>query len=362
VSHAPRTPGVAHGRTGSAREVATRIARLGGIAATCVALFGDPARGASESEDPAQFVLKIASVEAPGSPLGGQLQVLRQHVETATAGQVHVKLLLSGALGDEGTLVERTRAGSVQAFAGSTAAIAHHAPALDVLSAPYLFASDAQVDRAFDGPVRRALGVALPRAGLRLACWGAGDFRVWYARGKFVMRPSDAANLRAIVPRSEAQRATYGALRLAFDAAAPLAQGSAWASEVPAVDAFDDTLLDGTALALVRGSTHLTLSRHAYAPTAIVYSERWLAGLPEKLRRDLLRVPDALVRDARASLRAMTPALVEHLRRRGVDVREPSRAERSASARATHRVAKALAARAGADGWRVLSAAQQRGP
>lgn len=354
----PRAPGPGVPRPPRSRargRASARVRLFALLALVCTSLVSDPVRGSSDRADPAQVVLKIASVEAPESPLGTQLQALRTHIEAATVGQVRVKLLLSGALGDEATLVERTRAGSVQAFAGSVAAIAHGAPALEVLLAPYLFESDLEVDRAFDGPVRRAVGPALERAGLRFATWGAGDFRVWFTRRGPLGRPRDATALRVTDAASSAERETYRALRMT-EVTAALADTTVPAAAPNSPDVFDDTLLEGAAVTRSRAVRHVTLSRHGFAPTAIVYSERWLEGLPEQVRRELVRLPDALVRDARRNLRQMTPDLLGHLRRRGIEVHEPSRAERAACARATARVARTVAARAGADGWRVLHA------
>lgn len=349
VDPSPRPPW----RAPSVKAGRTLLAAL--LALVCTLLLSDAAHGASESGDPAQVVLKMASVEAIESPLGAQLRALRDHIEATTAGRVRVKLLLGGALGDEATLLERTRAGSVQAFAGSVATLAHAAPALDVMLTPYLFSTDAQADRAFDGPLRRAVAPSLERAGLHFASWGGGDFRVWFHRRGHVGRPADAAGLRVGQAASAAQRETYRALRMT-EVLPTLLDSVNPATPVASADVFDETLLAGAPVARSRAVMHVTLSRHAYAATAIVYSERWLQGLPEQLRRDLVRVPDALVRDARRILREMTPELLKHLRRRGIGANEPSRAERAACARATARVARSIAARGGADGWRVLHA------
>lgn len=339
-------------RDAPAHRTRTVYAATALLGAAC--FLGTPAaRGGDARSKPEQLVMKLGSVAARGSPLGAQLHALAQHVERVTEGRIRVKLLLGGTLGDEATLVTRTHAGTLQAYAGSTAALARIAPEFEVLGSPYLFANDAKADRALDGAARRALAADLPRTGVRFAAWGVGDFRVWFTRSRAIRRPADLAGLRVETGDSAAARATGAVLWPGATRAAPTA--SQQADDAP--DAFEDTLLDGVVRIRERGIRHATLTRHAYAANVIVYSEAWFVGLPEQVQRDLSRIPDALVRDARGVQRALRPRLLELLAERGVEVTEPSRSEQAAFERATRDVARRLALPAGPPGWKLLRAA-----
>lgn len=306
-----------------------------------------------------QVVLKVASIESPLSPLGLELAGFRRHVEETTRGEVRVKLLLRGCLGDEATLVERTREGRVQAFAGSLAVLSRLLPELEVLRSPYLFRGTQHAERALDRGVRDALERALPRVGLRFAGWGPSAFRVWLTRGSHLRRPADTHDRRVAAARGPADAALYRALGMTPVAADPATRaGEALAKG--AIDAIDVTLLDAAAAGHDRVATHVVTSHHALEPQIVVYSARWFEGLPEQIQRELEKLPSTLVEQARKAQHELEKRLLAHLRARKLEVVDPTNAERSAFLRVTRATRRELAEAAGPAGASLLQATGQR--
>lgn len=314
------------------------------------------AHGTDDPTAQPQIVLKVASIESSRSPLGLQLVAFQRHVAMATNGKVRVKLLFDGRLGAEAALVAHLQSGRLQAFAGSVGALSQIVPEIEVLRAPYLQRGQAaQVHRALDRSVRPAVEPLLAAAGLRFASWGPGAFRVWLTRGTHLRRPTDAKGVRVPVARGRAEAATYAALHLTQT---PLGAGERPGAALArgAVDAFEATLLDAVAATDDRGASHLVLSRHAFEPQILVFSERWFAGLPEEVQQSLAALPSELLVDARKIASDMETRVLAGLRTRGVEVIEPTRAERAAFVRVTKDARQSLARDARSDAQALLRA------
>jgi TRAP-type C4-dicarboxylate transport system substrate-binding protein len=126
------------------------------------------------------------------------------------------------------------------------------------------------------------------------------------------------------------------------------------------VDGFDNTPLFAFATSWYQGAHHLTLSRHSYQPGIVVFSKTWYDSLPADLKAVLDNIPESLVVEGRAGVRDMEPILIRNLGRRGIDVHEPTPAERAAFAEAARQVPDRVAGKSGRHGRRLLKAIRGR--
>jgi len=320
------------------------------IAAALLALPGAPGADAQAS-----LVLKVATTQADGSPLIGQLEGFRTYVEQASSGRVQVKQFAAGALGDDAELLKRTRQGSIQAYAGTLDALSGVLPAAAVLGAPYLFDGRRRADAALDGPVRKRLTELLLVQGLRFAMWGPSDFRMWYSRHAPLRRPADAAGLKAPAPASPMRAVLFDALGV-LAGEQPLRPVLGPDSAAPEI--FDATLLEAAAASFDRGARHVTLSRHALESTVVVYSARWFDGLPEDLQARLDDLPKELAQRARRAQREAEPRLLSRLARLDIAVHKHDARARRAFESATRNAANKLAKSLGADAQTLLRSAR----
>jgi TRAP-type C4-dicarboxylate transport system substrate-binding protein len=316
-----------------------------------LSLLGIPAAVHGADATTAPIVLKIATVETPRSPLGRALAKLAAHLRDATKGEIEIKVMPSGILGDEAKLVRRAVDGELQAYGGSLDALAAVAPEVNVLLAPQAFRNERRADKALDGRVQRTLEPLLTAKGLHLLAWGPSAFRVWYSR-KPLRRANDAKGMRVPAAAGPAHAALYS--KLGMTPADPMPLSELLRND--AIDAVDETLLHAARSSLDRSFTHVTLTNHALASSVIVYSTRWLDGLPERVRKAVLEPPKHLARESREELRAMQPRVLERLRQLGVSVHTPTRAEARSFTRALRSAPRDIARELGGSALRLLRA------
>jgi TRAP-type C4-dicarboxylate transport system substrate-binding protein len=334
----------------------TRLAlSLTAASALLCAFFASTVPAGTRAQDGSEPIeLKIATVAPEGTPWEKQLRTLKRHIETESAGRIKVRLFMGGSLGGEKALVRRTASGSIQCFAGSTAALGSIVEAMNVIEAPYLFDSAADADRVLDGAARPLVESALRGGGFRFALWAENGFRSWFTRSRPISRPSDLNGLRMRSQEASVHLSTYrafGATPVPIDVTNVLTS-----LQTDVVDGFDNTPLFAFATSWYQAVSHLTLSEHSYQPGIMVYSSTWFDGLPADLQTMLTSLPASLTAEGRSSVRRMDPVLISNLERAGITVRRLSASERAAFAAIGRPVQDAAAAEAGAAGRSLLSA------
>lgn len=334
----------------------TRLAlSLTAVSAVMCALLASSVPAGTRAQDGTEPIeLKIATVAPEGTPWEKQLRTLKRHIETESAGRIKVRLFMGGSLGGEKTLVRRTASGSIQCFAGSTAALGSVVDELNVIESPYLFNNAGEADRVLDGAARPLVETALRGGGFRFALWAENGFRSWFTRERVIATPGDLSGLRMRSQEASVHLATYrafGATPVPIDVTNVLTS-----LQTGVVDGFDNTPLFAFATSWYQAVSHLTLSEHSYQPGIMVYSGTWFDGLPADLQTMLTNLPPELTTDGRAAVRRMDPVLISNLERAGVTVRRLSATERAAFAAVGRPVQDATAAEAGATGRALLAA------
>jgi len=302
-----------------------------------------------------RIVMKVATVAPEGTPWEQQLRRFKHYVEEGTGGRVQVKMFMGGSLGGEKALVRRTAQGSIQVFAGSTAALGSLVQEMNVVESPYLFADGAAADTALDNEaVKAEVRTLVARRGFTFGFWAENGFRSWFTKDRPIRTPSDLSGLRMRSQEALVHLETYRALGAS---PVPIDVTNVLTSlQTGVVDGFDNTPLFAFATSWYQAAHHLALSRHAYQPGIIVYSKRWFDGLPADIQEVLRNVPQDMVQEGRTNVRRMDPILIRNLERYGLEVHEPSSAERASFAAATHTVADRVATKVGPGGRDLLRA------
>ena len=325
-----------------------RACLLAAVAVLALAVSGDGARAFGPT------VVKLATVEHERSPVGGQLREFGRYLEAAAEGLARIKLFTGGSLGDERQLLRRTAEGSLQVVAASAEGLAGPVPETELLGSAFLFANERHARRALDGPVRELLRPRLQGQGLEPGPWIERGFRSWYTKNKSVHEPEDLYGLRLPAEKDSARAEVLRRL-----GALPVAQPTAGVSESLAsggLDGFEATPSEALASSWYRGTGHLTLSRHSYRAGVIVYSGKWLRGLPEALRQALSSVPRQIRKRARERARSLDARSLEILRQRGVEIHQIRARQRRRLVRATRKPLRAVAREMGREGQKLLRA------
>lgn len=339
------------------RSLAILLATLS-IALSGLFVVGEaPAVDAQEAAG-AQITLRIGTVAPDGTPWEKQLRSLRRHLEQASGGRIRVRAFMGGSLGGEKALVRRVSQGSLECFAGSTAALGSIVDELNVIEAPYLFDDAAAADRVLDGPALPIVRDVLQAHGFSFGFWAENGFRSWYTRERPIRTPADLRGLRMRSQEASVHLETYRAFGASPN---PIDVTNVLTSlQTGAVDGFDNTPLFSFATSWYQAAHHLNLSEHSYQPGIVVYSASWLAQQPADIREILTSIPESIVTEGRQGVRRMDPILIQNLQRAGIEVHRPSAAERAQFAAIGRPVQDRVAGSSGRRGRELLRALRGR--
>lgn len=243
---------------------------------TLVALSASPSMGAEP------VVAKVGSVAPEGTPWAEWLDGVKVRMEKEGAGNLKLKVFLSGKLGGEKEMVEDTKKGALQMFGGSVGAIAAgHVPELNVFELPFLFTSDAEADFVMN-KVRADVAKLLESRGFIMVMWAENGWHGYGVKGKCVEKLEDMKGKKMRSQESFIHLETYRAYG-ASPVEMPVPEVMT-ALQNNVVDGFSNTPLFSFATSWHSGIDSYTYSKHIYQPALIVLSKKWFDGLSPELK------------------------------------------------------------------------------
>ena len=296
------------------------------FAALAIAFFmNTPTAKAADAE----YVIKFGTVAPEGTPWAMQLRAIKKRVETESKGRIKFKLFLGGTLGGEVEMVRSTRRGRLQGFGGSTAAMAEGAgiDQMMLFELPFFFESFEEADYIADKVVQKDFEKILDKKGFVFAHWNENGWRNFGTKAKPIHTVDDLRSMKMRSQEAPTHLAMYKALGVQAESLpVPEVLG---ALQTGMVDGFDNTPLFSSATGWYEGVKHYTISQHIYQPAIVVYNKKFLAKLPEDLRKIVIGDTQAETREARNNVRAMRTELLQNFRESGIAVYEMTPAERA---------------------------------
>ena len=161
------------------------------------------------SQTPAAKVttIRIASLAPPGSSFVKVLKAWSRTLQKETEGRVELRVFSGGSEGSDRDLVERMKAGKLDAAGVATTGLAMVAPELQVLTAPGLLTEDAELDRVRDKLDARLQGL-IEDGGFKLLAWGDGGKNRVFSSKEF-KTPGDLAGKAAWAGKDNAVALEY---------------------------------------------------------------------------------------------------------------------------------------------------------
>jgi TRAP-type C4-dicarboxylate transport system substrate-binding protein len=139
--------------------------------------------------------IRIASLAPPGSSFVKVLKAWSRTLQKETEGRVELRVFSGSSEGSDRDLVERMKAGKLDAAGVATTGLAMIAPELQVLTAPGLLTEDEQLDRVRDKLDSRLKGL-IEDGGFKLLAWGDGGKNRIFSSREF-KAPADLAGKAA---------------------------------------------------------------------------------------------------------------------------------------------------------------------
>lgn len=255
--------------------------------------------------------LTIASVAPKDSPWEALLAKFKEAVEKKSNGQIKIKLMVGGVLGDENETVTKAARGQIQAVAASTGAFASRVPELNLVELPFLFRTLEEADDVLDNLLTEPMETLFRKRGLVFGFWNENGYRMFASREKPILKKSDLAGLKMRVQENPVHIAMYKAYGAA---ATPIPVTEVMQSLATGnVDGFDQALLFMIAAGWHKAVKHVTISEHIYQPAAIAFNQVWFDKLSAEHKKILTEEGRALQKKGRKAVRGIQTELQDIL-------------------------------------------------
>ena len=221
--------------------------------------------------------LTVVSFSAPDSAHGRRWVAFEKEIEKELGDRVDLVMLTGGQVGNEDNMLSSLRRGRAQMGIISIGALSAMVPELSVLSAPFLFESEAEADFVMDEVLFEPYAEFLAKRGLALVKWEDGGWHNIYARQPLTT-PNDLKNYSLRSSATDATRlflSAFGADVVVLDF------GDIVSSlETGMVDGGVTTSVMYRVTGLYENAPHYTLTRHAFSPGALVANKSWTEDTP----------------------------------------------------------------------------------
>jgi len=297
---------------------------------------------------------KVSTVVPAPFPWGIAADEWVKLVKERTNVRINMKIYSGAQLvsGDQTKEFTAMRQGVIDASVGSTINWSPQVKELNLFSMPFLMPDYKAIDALTQGPVGKRLFAIIEKQGVVPLAWAENGFREVSNSKKPIRTPADLKGLKMRVVGSPLFNDTFSAL-----GANPTQMS--WADAKPAlttgaVDGQENPL---TIYAIAKmhtvGQKYITLWHYVADPLIFGVNKRaWDDWTPEDqaiVRQAAVEAGKKGIVAARKGLSDNDTSLVEKIRGLGVEITEPTAAERQAFIDATRGVYKSWKAKIGAD-------------
>lgn len=294
-----------------------------GIASAALMPFGRGAR----AQQP--YIMRIAHVEAIGSPLTESLDKWAKLLKEKSGGRIDAQHFPAGQLGSYTQLIEASRIGTIQATTGGPDTEESVAPEIAATGgAPgFIFKDEVHVDKVLQGPIGQEVSlIARKKTGVEFVAFGEVGFRHLLSK-RPVTNLNELKGLKIRVPEIKLWVDFWRRLG-ANPTPLPYAeQYSALSSGV--IDGLEADFFSIRGFKWFEQAKHLTLAYHWFLPKAIRVNAKWLDGLPADLRALVRDSAKEVFSEQRKFNRAKTADALKDLEKSGVIVHRLSDQEAS---------------------------------
>ena len=295
------------------------LARIAAVAAAALL-----ATGAAQ----AQFqdrTFRVSNGVSKDHPMGNGLAKMSACTLQKSGGKMKIQAYWDGALGNDLTATQQVRTGSLEMVLTSTAPLTSIVPALGVFDLPFLFNNEKEADAVLDGKVGEWFSAKLPAAGAVNLAWWENGFRHTTNSKHAITKLEDFQGVKMRVMQNNIFLDTFKTLG---SNAVPMAFSEVYSAlETKTVDGQENPFMNIENMKFYEVQKYLTLTKHAYSPTLVLFSKKiWDTLSPQE--QGVLRECAVEGRaEQRKANRAAEEKSVANLRSKGMQVNEISAAE-----------------------------------
>jgi len=242
-----------------------------------------------------------------------------------SAGKLKLQLFYDSVLGNDVAATQSTRSGTIDMVLLSTAPLVSIIPALGVFDLPFLFDNESEADQVLDGKAGDWFAPKFEAVGLINLAWWENGFRHTTNSRRPITKLEDFDGVKMRVMQNNVYIDTFKTLG---SNAVPLAFPEVYSAlETKAVDGQENPYANIENMKFYEVQKYLTLTKHAYAPLALIHSKKVWDGL-SPAEQSALRECAIVGRDEERRVnREQNLRSVENLKSKGMLVNEISPAE-----------------------------------
>ena len=304
----------------------------------------------------AATTLRFGHVNNTGELATELYQEFADKVGARTKGEVTIRVFPAEQLGKEVDLIQQVKSGALDISSPSMAALSNLAPALEIASAPFLWADWAQAQKVISGPAFQPIfdELAAKHNVLMLSKIWYWGWRNMTTGSKAINKPEDMAGLKIRVPESPVWVEMIKAMG---SSPTPIPFGEVYmALQMKVVDGQENPIPTIYTRKFYEVQPHLSMTRHMLQNNTVIINKRSLEKLSPELQKVLYEEIAALSDKNSKVQQEREASMLEEIRKTGKTaiVDKPDRAAFSAKMAPAY---KALEARWGADNLQRIRAA-----
>lgn len=285
--------------------------RVLAITLACLLLFAGRAL--------AETTIKLGLVTKPGSAQNICADKFKELLEARSQGRYRVKVYHSASLGTETEILQQIQLNTVQMGIITLGPFDVFVPEVKVVTFPFMFKSNEQVDRVLDGPPGQALLQGLEKAGFKGLAFSENGFRNLTNDRHPVHRAAEVAGLKIRVMESNFHKELWRTL-----GANPTPMGWPIYTELQqgTIDGQENPLWVIWTYKLFEVQKYMTLTGHVYSAHIDVANLEWFHGLPASDQEMIRRAMVDAARYQRAWNRENEADFLARLKEAGMEVDE----------------------------------------
>ena len=276
----------------------------------------------------AQFqdrTIRVSNGVSREHPMGNGLAKMGACALEKSGGRMKIQAYWDGSLGNDLTATQQVRTGSLEMVLTSTAPLTSTVPSLGVFDLPFLFNDEKEADQLLDGKVGEWFSAKLPAIGAVNLAWWENGFRHTTNSKRPITRLEDFEGVKMRVMQNNIFLDTFKTLG---SNAVPMAFSEVYSAlETKTVDGQENPFTNIENMKFYEVQKYLTLTKHAYSPTLVLFSKKVWDTLSPQEQSVLKECAVQGRADQRKANRELSAMSVANLKGKGMQVNEIAPAE-----------------------------------
>jgi tripartite ATP-independent transporter DctP family solute receptor len=215
---------------------------------------------------------KVSNGVSKEHPMGNGLAKMGECTLAKSGGKLKITPYWDGALGNDLTATQSVRTGQIDMVLTSTAPLVGIVPELGVFDLPFLFSSEKEADQVLDGKVGDWFTAKMPAVGVVNLAWWENGFRHTTNSKRPITKAEDFDGVKMRVMQNTIFIDTFKTLG---SNAVPMAFSEVYSAlETKTVDGQENPFNNIENMKFYEVQKYLTLTKHAYSPTLVLFSKK----------------------------------------------------------------------------------------